>query len=144
MSENEYLLAWSLYLAAALGLLLVCFRLTTWMWRYLREPLRLAACVLLFSPTVIEPPQELFSPALAVLALDGFFNMGDNSARALASIKLYAIIALALYLFWVLIRLGWQNLHTERGARRLEKTAAPASKAKPSSNKRVRRVEPHL
>ena len=40
MTENDYLLAWGAYLVAALGCLLVWFRLTGWMWRYVREPLR--------------------------------------------------------------------------------------------------------
>jgi len=143
MNEHEYLLAWSVYLAAALGLLLVCFRLTAWMWRTLREVLRLAVCVLLFSPTMIEPPKELFSPALAIVALDGFFDMGDNSARALASLKLYAIIALALYLFWVLLRLGWHYLHHSETPSPRQPKPALAPK-KPPANARLRRVEPRL
>ena len=40
MTEHDYLLAWSLYGAAALGCLLVWLRMTGWLWRWLREPLR--------------------------------------------------------------------------------------------------------
>ena len=66
MTENDYLLAWGAYLLAALGCLLVWFRLTSWMWRYLREPLRVLVLVLLFSPTVVDPGKEQFAPAVAV------------------------------------------------------------------------------
>jgi len=37
MNENDYLLAWAAYGVAALGCLLVWLRMTSWMWRYLRE-----------------------------------------------------------------------------------------------------------
>jgi hypothetical protein len=39
MTENDYTFAWGLAVAA-LGCLLVGFKLTGWMWRWLREPLR--------------------------------------------------------------------------------------------------------
>ncbi|MBQ1558225.1 MAG: MFS transporter, partial [Pseudomonas sp.] len=55
MNENDYLLAWAAYGIAALGCLLVWMRLTSWMWRYLREPLRVLMAVLLFSTTIVDP-----------------------------------------------------------------------------------------
>ena len=55
MTENDYLTAWGLYAFAALGCLWVWFKLTGWMWRWLREPLRVLGAVLLFSPTIIVP-----------------------------------------------------------------------------------------
>ena len=71
MTEHDYLLAWSLYGAAALGCLLVWLRMTGWLWRWLREPLRVIMAVLLFSPTVVDPAKEQFAPAIAITALDG-------------------------------------------------------------------------
>jgi len=41
MTENDYLTAWGLYAFAALGCLLVWWRMTRWIWRWLREPLAL-------------------------------------------------------------------------------------------------------
>ncbi|HBK50998.1 MAG TPA: MFS transporter, partial [Pseudomonas sp.] len=46
MTENDYTFAWGLYAVAALGCLLVGFKLTGWMWRWLREPLRVVLAVL--------------------------------------------------------------------------------------------------
>ena len=70
MSENDYLLAWGAYLIAAFGCLLLWFRLTGWMWRYLREPLRVLMTVLLFTPTIVDPAKEQFAPAVAISAMD--------------------------------------------------------------------------
>jgi hypothetical protein len=58
MTENDYLIAWGLYAFAALGCLLVWMRMTRWMWRWLREPLRVLMAVLLFSPTIVDPVKD--------------------------------------------------------------------------------------
>ena len=104
MTENDYLIAWGLYAFAALGCLLVWFRLTRFMWRWLREPLRVLMAVLLFSPTIIDPVKEQFAPAVAITALDLAFKVGNNAWRAVSDLLMYAIIALVLYGVFVLIR----------------------------------------
>lgn len=101
---NEYLLAWSAYGIAALGLLLVWFRITRHMWRWLREPLRLIAAVLLLTPTIVDPAKELFAPAIAITALDLLFKLGNNAWRAVADLALYGLVALALYGVFVAVR----------------------------------------
>jgi len=145
MNEQEYLLAWSVYAAAALGLLLVCFRLTTWIWRPLRELLRLGVCVLLFTPTLIE--QGLLAPSLAVLALD-ILKVGEHSASALRNLQLGALTGLTLYLLWTLLRLFWQNLRGTPVSRRARKPQKPSTSTlhdkKPPAAGRFSRVEPRL
>ena len=79
MTENDYLIAWGLYAFAALGCLLVWMRMTRFMWRWLREPLRVLMAVLLFSPTIIDPVKEQFAPAVAITALDLAFKVGNNA-----------------------------------------------------------------
>ncbi|MGG2397391.1 MFS transporter [Pseudomonas sp. SH1-B] len=104
MNENDYLLAWAAYGVAALGCLLVWMRMTTWMWRYLREPLRVLVAVLLFSPTIVDPARELFAPGIAVIAMDLLLKVGNNAWRAVADLALYGLIAFAVYLLFVAIR----------------------------------------
>lgn len=104
MNENDYLLAWAAYGVAALGCLLVWLRMTSWMWRYLREPLRVLVAVLLFSPTIVDPARELFAPAIAVTAMDLLLKVGNNAWRAVADLALYSLIAFALYLVFVAVR----------------------------------------
>lgn len=103
MNENDYLLAWAAYGFAALGCLLVWLRMTSWMWRYLREPLRVLVAVLLFSPTIVDPARELFAPAIAVTAMDLLLKVGNNPL-AVADLALYGLIAFAAYLLFVAIR----------------------------------------
>ena len=114
MTENDYLLAWGAYAVAAAGCLLVWFRLTRWMWRYLREPLRVLVAVLLFSPTIVDPVKELFSPAIAVTAMDLLFKVGNNAWRAVADLSIYCLAAFALYLLFVGARWLLQRWLRER------------------------------
>lgn len=104
MNENDYLLAWAAYGVAALGCLLVWMRMTRWMWRYLREPLRVLVAVLLLSPTIVDPSRDLFAPAIAVTAMDVLLKVGNNAWRAVADLTLYCLIAFAVYLVFVAIR----------------------------------------
>jgi hypothetical protein len=104
MIENDYLLAWGAYLVAALGCLLVWFRLTGWMWRCAREPLRLLVLVLLFSPTIVDPGKEQFAPAIAITAMDMLLDVGNNAWRAVADLSMYALIVCVFYLLFVAAR----------------------------------------
>ncbi|ACO79446.1 hypothetical protein AvCA_32890 [Azotobacter vinelandii CA] len=109
MIDNDYLLAWTVYGIAALGCLLVWFRLTRWMWRGLYEPLRVLMAVLLLAPTIVDPGEGLFAPAIAVTALDLLFGVDSNAWRAVADLALYGMIGMALYLSligarWLLLR----------------------------------------
>lgn len=105
MTDNDYLIAWGLYAFAALGCLLVWFKLTGWMWRYLREPLRVIGAVLLFCPTIIDPVKEKYAPALAISVLDLGLKVGNNVWRAALDLSTYGSIALGLYVIFALIRL---------------------------------------
>jgi predicted permease len=117
MTENDYTIAWGLYAVAALGCLLVWFLMTRWMWRYLREPLRVIVAVLLFTPTIIDPVKEKFAPAVAITALDLLFKVGSNVWRAVSDLAMYGMIALGVYLLFVLIRWpiekSWKARHPQ-------------------------------
>ena len=126
MTENDYLLAWGLYALAALGCLWVSLRMTSWMWRWLREPLRVLVAVLLFPPTIVDPAKDIFAPAIAISALDLAFKVGNNVWRAAADLAMYGMIAFALYLIFVAIRLP---LESRARARRERAEAAKKREA---------------
>ena len=130
MTENDYLIAWGLYAFAALGCLLVWMRMTRWMWRYLREPLRVIVAVLLFSPTIIDPVKEKFAPAIAITALDLLFKVGNNAWRAVSDLFMYGMIVFGLYLIFVLIRFP---IERAASARKEKAAAAKAASAKAAS-----------
>ncbi|AJO77139.1 hypothetical protein [Pseudomonas sp. MRSN 12121] len=130
MTENDYLIAWGLYAFAALGCLLVWMRLTRWMWRWLREPLRLLVAVLLFSPTVVDPAKNMDAPAVAITALDMLFKVGNNAWRAVSDLFMYGMIAFGLYLVLVLIRWPIERAASAR-KERSEAAKAAARAAEP-------------
>ena len=125
MTENDYFLAWGIYAIAALGCILVWFRMTGWMWRYLREPLRLLGAVLLLTPTVVDPAKDLMAPAVAISALELVFKMGGNAWGAISDLAMAAVIALGAYVLFALIRLPFLR---RAKARRLAQTQAAAAR----------------
>ena len=116
MTENDYTLAWGLYAVAALGCLWVGFKITGWMWRWLREPLRVILAVLLLTPTVVDPAKDAVAPAIAITALDLAFKVGNNAWRAISDFAMYGMIAFALYLLFVLLRWPPEKRARERRA----------------------------
>ena len=127
MTENDYLLAWGCYAFAALGCLLVWCLLTRWMWRWLREPLRVLMAVLLLTPTIIDPVKEKFAPAVAITALDLLFKVGNNAWRAISDLAMYGMIAFGLYAVYVLLR--WPVEKRARERREQAVTAAAQEQA---------------
>jgi len=116
MTENDYTLAWGLYAVAALGCIWVGFKLTGWMWRWLREPLRVILAVLLLTPTVVDPGKDAMAPAIAITALDVAFKVGNNAWRAVSDFAMYGLIAFGLYLAFVLLRWPLEKRARERRA----------------------------
>ncbi|MGE7993904.1 MFS transporter [Pseudomonas sp. NPDC089554] len=132
MTENDYTLAWGLYAFAALGCLWVSFKLTGWMWRWLREPLRVIVAVLLLTPTIVDPVKEAFAPAIAITALDVAFKVGNNAWRAASDLAMYGLIAFALYAVFVFIR--WP---LEKRARARREQAEAAAKRQAAEDAQV-------
>jgi hypothetical protein len=122
MIDNEYMLAWAAYAVAGLGCLLVWCLLTDWMWRWLREPLRLIVAVLLFTPTVVDPGKDAMAPAVAIAAMDLLLKVGDNAWRAVADLSSYLLVAFAVYFVLVIIRWPIESA--------LKRRRAPKSKSK--------------
>lgn len=106
---NDYLLAWIAYAIAALGGLLVWFRLTRPFWRWLREPLRLVMAVLLLTPTLVDAERGLYAPALAISVMDMAFKVGNSALQAVVDLAMYGLVAFSLYFLLVAIRWGIQR-----------------------------------
>ncbi|MBF8781202.1 MFS transporter [Pseudomonas fulva] len=130
MTEHDYLLAWGLYAVAALGCLLVGFRITCWMWRWLREPLRVILAVLLFTPTIIDPVKHSFAPAIAVMALDLLFKVGNNALRAASDLSMYGLIAFIAYGLFALVRWPLLKRRRARAQAQARRDAEMAAEAK--------------
>ncbi|MFS2160873.1 MFS transporter [Pseudomonas sp. Pseusp122] len=161
MINNDYTIAWSLYAFAALGCLWVWFKLTGWMWRYVKEPLRVIGLVLLFTPTIVDPAREQYAPALAISAMDLALKVGSNVWRAASDLLMYGMFAFGLYLLFVLIRWPIEKSRKARQPQPVveqpagetdsdvdaddEPFARPAArKSSPAVNASRARVEPRL
>lgn len=142
MTEQDYLLAWAVYLVAALAALLVGMRITAWMWRALREPLRVLMAVLLFTPTLVDPLRDLYAPAIAISALDLLFETGSNVWRAVTDLATFGMAAFAAYFLFVALRwplMRWlrqrraaaQAPHEPTMSELLEKGAHPDGRIEP-------------
>lgn len=139
MTENDYFLAWGIYAFAALGCILVWFRITRWMWRYLREPLRLLGVVLLLTPTVVDPARDLLAPAVAISALELLFKMGGSAWGAISDLAMAAVIALGVYVIFALVRLPFLR---KAQARRLAQAEVDAAAQREGDDRsRARGVE---
>ncbi|KAF1061510.1 MAG: hypothetical protein GAK45_02204 [Pseudomonas citronellolis] len=117
MNEHDYLLAWGIYLAAGFGLLLAWIYMTGWMWRWLREPLRIIVLVLLFTPTPVDPSTNEYAPAIAITALDVVFKVGNNAWRAVSDLALVLAGAFVIYLIFIAIRWPIERAVRQRRSR---------------------------
>lgn len=146
MTENDYLLAWAGYALAALGCLLVWCKISGWMWRYLREPLRVLVAVLLFCPSIVDPAKGLFAPAIAIVSLDLLFKVGNNALLAVADLTMYGSIAFVLYLLFVAVRWPLERSWKARKADRAEREARREEHGLQTSPRdpHTVRIEPHL
>ena len=115
MTENDYQLAWGFYAVSALGCLLAWFYSTGWMWRYLREPLRVIAAVILFTPTVVDPARDFYAPAIAMTVMDLLFKVSNDAWRSVADLVMYGGMVFVVYLVFVLLR--WLLTRNKRNER---------------------------
>lgn len=104
MTENDYQLAWGIYAVSALGCLLACFYFTGWMWRYLREPLRVLAAIILFTPTVVDPSRDFYAPAIAMTVMDLLFKVSNDAWRSVADLLIYGAMVFAVYAVFIMLR----------------------------------------
>ncbi|MDY0205888.1 MAG: MFS transporter [Pseudomonas sp.] len=105
MTENDYQLAWVIYAVSALGCMLAWFYFTSWMWRYVREPLRLIAAVMLFVPTMVDPTGSLYAPAIAITAMDLLFKGSNDMWRSIADLLMYGAMVFVVYALFIVGRL---------------------------------------
>lgn len=106
MYQQDYFILWSVYAMAAFILLLASIFFTSFLWRCIKEPIVLVIAILLFSPTLIDPAQGQYAPAIAVMAMDFLMQVGEHEVD-IANELFYRIeIVLAIY-FAFIIFIRW-------------------------------------
>ena len=131
MTENDYQLAWGIYAVSALGCLLAWVYFTSWMWRYLREPLRVLVAIILFTPTVVDPANDFYAPAIAITVMDLLFKVSNDAWRSAADLVMYGAMVFAVYLLFVVVR--WWLARNKRSAKQVAKRQLAAQEEEPES-----------
>lgn len=116
LTLKAYLIAWALCLAAAIGLLVVLFRITRGLRPVaLRIVLRAVAALWLLMPAAVEPgaAQESMAPAFIVLLFE-LTGGYEEAARVLEPMLILtaALIPVALAAHW-----GWTRWQAQRARR---------------------------
>lgn len=122
MTVNDYEMAWGIYAVSALGCMLAWFYFTGWMWRYAREPLRVLAAVMLFTPTIVDPARDFYAPSIAITVMDILFKDSNDLWRSVADLLMYGAFVFAAYAVFVVVRLLLKS--KKRGEQAAERQAA--------------------
>lgn len=124
LTATDYLMAWSVYLFAGLAFQLAFWRWTRPLWFWVRDLLRVALAVLVFTPAAVDGASGHFAPASYVVAYE-LLTAPDGGMGALIGVRLLLVLIFSVVAVLVL-RLGWHWLVASRRSR--ESRAPPAGR----------------
>lgn len=130
MSESDYQLAWMIYLAAALLCIGASFYFTRWMWRYLREPIRVVVAVVLLTPSAVMAEKALYAPAFVIASIEYFLNKSIELI-SVTSLLTYLILGLGAYVLFALLRWGWHKYRAKQVTSAAKDEAVEAAGVEP-------------
>lgn len=105
LTAQSYLLAWAVYLAAALGLLwLVRHWLAARVGAGLQVTLLLVLAALVLTPSLAHPDLQSYAPAAVVAIFDLLTQGSDSVLRSLEPMLLMLLLALGLGVLFVLLK----------------------------------------
>ena len=101
MSLTQYLIAWTVYIAAALGCLLVWGKITASLNYKLASWLRFWAAALVLTPGFTNPEMTWFSPAFLAMIYDGLTHgpehMTQNAMMVAGGLVVFTAIKLLFF-----------------------------------------------
>jgi hypothetical protein len=124
LSNIDYLMAWSIYLLGAAALLITVWRLTSWMWGWVKDPLRVMSAVLLLTPASVDGDPAHLAPNLIIVGFE-LLTAENGGLGPLLGVRLLLILIFAVLAVW-LLRLLWYWLVGGRQRRARPASAAPA------------------
>ena len=105
MIAEYYFWAWGLYLSACAGFFVLFWWVTRILPRFLRQPLRGLAAVILLVPVPTTPGQGYWvAPAIAVLFLETMSQGFDQGRRALLAIIVATLLVIFLSIVAAMVR----------------------------------------
>jgi hypothetical protein len=114
LTSTDYLMAWSVYLFAALAFQLAFWRWTRGLWSWVRDLLRVALAVLVFTPAAVDGASGHYAPAVYVVAYE-LLTAPEGGMGALIGVRLLLVLIFAVIAVLVL-RLAWHWLVASRRA----------------------------
>ncbi|PIE41286.1 MAG: hypothetical protein CSA49_04195 [Gammaproteobacteria bacterium] len=97
LTDNEYLIAWGVYLLAVVGLAAVWWRMTRIISiRWLQNSIRVLFFALLVTPTWVVADSSRMAPAFMVWVLESTIVDSDNLSRVYAPLIVAAVVGLIL------------------------------------------------
>lgn len=115
LTATDYLMAWSVYLFAGLAFQLAIWRWTRRLWWWIRDPLRVALAVLVFTPAAVDGTTGHFAPAAYVVAYE-LLTAPEGGMGALIGVRLLLVLIFSV-LALLVVRLAWHWLIASRRPR---------------------------
>lgn len=112
LTSTDYLMAWSVYLFSALAFQLAFWRWTRGLWSWVRDVLRVALAVLVFTPAAVDGASGHYAPAAYVVAYE-LLTAPEGGLGALIGVRLLLVLIFAVIAVLVL-RLAWHWLVASR------------------------------
>ncbi len=100
---NEYTIAWIIYLAGCLALMLVGWRITRRWPRLLRHLLLVTCAVWLVTPFSLQLETPAYAPALFIVVFNTLFQGWDSALDAAGTLLVVWMTALILSLLYVFL-----------------------------------------
>ena len=115
MESGDYLIAWSIYLVAALAFAVLSWRfLRRYVWTDMAVLLQGSLLAVLFIPWYVYPNEDFMAPAFIIFAMDSITMNPAEGLRALIPLVMGFLLVLLLTLIFSIIR----RLARRRTARR--------------------------
>lgn len=113
LSATDYVMAWSIYLLGAGALLIAAWRLSRGLWRWIREPLRVALAIVVLMPAAVDEAAEHLAPAVFVIGFE-LLSAPEGGMGALLGVRMLLVVIFAVIAV-TLVRLLWIWLVAGRG-----------------------------
>src|SRR5690606_21226229 len=110
LEQNEYLVTWAVYYGAALGVLLVWWRMTKPIpWVPLKQLLRVLLAAAVLVPAPVDSQSVELAPALFVLLFDLLLIQEGDALRASVYLLYGVVLGLVALIIDGLIRMVWRR-----------------------------------
>lgn len=104
LEQHEYVVAWTVYVLAGTGCMIVWWKITARLsMQLVRDFLRGMAIILVFVPWYAGDSPEFFAPAIVVLLMDVLLEDTKSGARG-GAVLMIALVAMLIVLLFREIR----------------------------------------